>query len=96
MPSPSLASRPIDALPILDLSLLAGGEAGQRQFHAKLLAATHEIGFFYLIGHGIDDAASARAFDVARRFLPCRWPTNCRSRCCAARSFAATPAPAAS
>ncbi len=69
MPSPSLASRPIDALPILDLSLLAGGEAGQRQFHAKLLAATHEIGFFYLIGHGIDDAASARAFDVARRFF---------------------------
>ena len=46
MPSPSLASRPIDALPILDLSLLAGGEAA-------ISAAT-----FYLVAYVINVLAA--------------------------------------
>lgn len=69
MSASSAALQPMDTLPILDLSLLNQGAPAQEQFRAALLAATHEIGFFYLTGHGIPDEGVAQAFDAARRFF---------------------------
>ena len=40
-------------LPILDLSLLDGTAADAARFRDELRRATHEIGFFFLVGHGI-------------------------------------------
>lgn len=53
------------SLPVLDLSDLVDDE---------LLAATHEVGFLALVGHGIPDDVVAAAFAEARRFfaLPLR------------------------
>jgi isopenicillin N synthase-like dioxygenase len=50
----------VTALPVLDLSDLVGDE---------LLAATHEVGFFALVGHGIPDDVVAAAFAEAARFF---------------------------
>jgi isopenicillin N synthase-like dioxygenase len=56
-------------IPLLDMSLLDQGEAGAAEFGAALRTATHELGFFYLVGHGIPDDVTARAFDEAARFF---------------------------
>ena len=41
-------------LPIVDMSLVDGDDTDRAMFRQSLLAATHEVGFFYLVGHGID------------------------------------------
>ena len=40
-------------LPVVDMFLLDGDRADQAAFRDALLQATHEVGFFYLVGHGI-------------------------------------------
>ncbi|GAA4536086.1 isopenicillin N synthase family dioxygenase [Pseudonocardia xishanensis] len=48
-------------LPVLDMARPDIGDA--------LLAATHDIGFFHLVGHGIPDEVTAAAFAEAERFF---------------------------
>jgi isopenicillin N synthase-like dioxygenase len=55
-------------LPILDLSLADDPETAE-DFRAELRRVTHEIGFFYLTGHGIPDGEFSRIIDVAQRFF---------------------------
>jgi len=57
------------SLPILDLSLLDAGPAEAAQFRADLLKAAHEVGFFYLVGHGVDPGLVADLLAVSRRFF---------------------------
>lgn len=57
------------SLPVLDLSRLDAGPAEAAAFRADLLAATHETGFLYLVGHGIPDDVVAAAFAEAERFF---------------------------
>lgn len=59
----------LDALPILDLSDLDRGEEAAAAFRDALRAATHDVGFFYLVGHGIPDEITARAFAEAEDFF---------------------------
>ncbi|MDO8336677.1 MAG: 2-oxoglutarate and iron-dependent oxygenase domain-containing protein [Microcella sp.] len=56
-------------LPVLDLSLLDGSDAEAARFRDELRRATHEVGFFYLVGHGVPAEFIARAFDTARAFF---------------------------
>ncbi|MFI7588826.1 isopenicillin N synthase family dioxygenase [Spongisporangium articulatum] len=56
-------------LPILDLSQLDAGEAAATSFRDALREATHHVGFFYLVGHGIPDDVTVRAFAAAERFF---------------------------
>ncbi len=55
------------SLPVLDFSRLSAGPAEAAAFRDDLSRATHEVGFFYLTGTGVDDLArrleaAARAF----------------------------------
>lgn len=59
-------SDPISSLPILDLTRL---DSEPEAFLRDLRAATHDVGFFYLTGHGIPDAVITRAFAEAERFF---------------------------
>lgn len=61
--------QPPTGLPIVDMSLLAGDDDARTDFRAALRRATHEFGFFYLIGHGIDRDVRDRLFDTARDFF---------------------------
>ncbi len=56
-------------LPVLDLSQLDRGAASAARFRTALLAATHDFGFFYLVGHGIPPAVIAELFAEATRFF---------------------------
>ncbi|MGV8876949.1 MAG: isopenicillin N synthase family dioxygenase [Rhodoglobus sp.] len=57
------------ALPIIDLSLLDGGIESATRFRAQLLAATHDVGFFYLVGHGIEQALMDDLLAASREFF---------------------------
>lgn len=56
-------------LPILDLSLLAGTDDDAARFRDELRRATHEIGFFYLVGHGLQPEFFDRMMSTARAFF---------------------------
>lgn len=59
----------VTEIPQLDLSQLDRGEAAAEEFRTALRAATHEVGFFHLVGHGIPDDVTAAAFAEADRFF---------------------------
>jgi isopenicillin N synthase-like dioxygenase len=53
----------VTALPVVDL------RAGSGQLREGLREAAHEVGFFYLTGHGVPDELAARVLDAARRLF---------------------------
>jgi isopenicillin N synthase-like dioxygenase len=59
----------LSSLPILDISQLDGGAESASRFRDRLREVTHEVGFFYLVGHGIDQDLIDRVLDVSRRFF---------------------------
>ena len=60
---------PLESLPVLDLSTLDDGPDAAHEFREALLAATHDVGFFYLTGHGLTDDDIATAFATAEKFF---------------------------
>ena len=61
-------------LPIIDLTPLRddpgpGDSAAARAVAGELDQACRSLGFFTMVGHGIDAATTARVFDQARRFF---------------------------
>ena len=64
---PSSAPPP---LPVLDLGpLRAGGDAGLRDLAAEIRRAAEEVGFFYVVNHGIDPALQTAAQTAALAFF---------------------------
>jgi len=59
----------MQTLPILDFALLDGSPGDAARFRDELRRATHEVGFFYLVGHGVPRELISRAFDTARAFF---------------------------
>lgn len=57
------------ALPVIDLSRLNGDEEEQHRFRTELREATHRVGFFYLVGHGLSAADIDRMFAITREFF---------------------------
>lgn len=56
-------------LPVVDLAELERGPAAAAAFRTRLREATHEVGFFYLVGHGIPEPVMDRAFATTRDFF---------------------------
>lgn len=59
----------MSGIPVLDLSLLNGTAEQQAQFRDDLRRATHEVGFFSLVGHGVPRELIDRAYETARAFF---------------------------
>lgn len=59
------------ALPVLDLSTYRDDPASPvaRAFVEQLRDVVHEIGFLYLVGHGVSDELNGRVHEVARAFF---------------------------
>ncbi|WP_353988662.1 isopenicillin N synthase family dioxygenase [Ruicaihuangia caeni] len=57
------------SLPVLDLSRLACGDEEAAAFRDDLRRATHEVGFFYLTGHGVPQELIDRMISVGRKFF---------------------------
>ncbi|MGP9767204.1 isopenicillin N synthase family dioxygenase [Halomonas sp. AOP13-D3-9] len=61
-------SRKQPALPILDLRDFTCMDRRQ-DFLANLRHAARDVGFFYLVGHGVDNAITQQIWQVSRRFF---------------------------
>ncbi len=58
-----------ESLPIIDIASLSGSSIDVARIGAALDRACCEFGFFYVTGHGIDPALSARMIALAREFF---------------------------
>jgi isopenicillin N synthase-like dioxygenase len=56
-------------IPIIDVSELVARSASQRSVAERLGDACRESGFFYIVGHGVDEALQARLRDLSREFF---------------------------
>jgi isopenicillin N synthase-like dioxygenase len=63
------AMAPISTLPLLALSRLDAGPLARAAFLRELRATARDVGFFYLVGHGIKVAEMAAVRDAARQFF---------------------------
>lgn len=59
----------LESLPVLDLSELAAGGPSRSRFLTDLRRATHEVGFFYLVGHGVPQSLIDTVIRTARDFF---------------------------
>ncbi|GGF30335.1 isopenicillin N synthase family dioxygenase [Subtercola lobariae] len=57
------------SLPVLDISRLNGSAAEAAAFRDDLRHVTHDVGFFYLTGHGIPQELIDQILGLARRFF---------------------------
>jgi isopenicillin N synthase-like dioxygenase len=64
-----MTSQQITALPVLDISKLQGDSAQREAFLEELRRTAHEVGFFYVSGHGIPQASIDEMLALARRFF---------------------------
>jgi isopenicillin N synthase-like dioxygenase len=56
-------------IPIIDVSELLAGGPSQSAIAAQLGAACQESGFFYIVGHGVDDRLQLRLRELSREFF---------------------------
>jgi len=59
----------IEALPVLDFSTYGRDPGSDAEFLRELAHAAREVGFFYLAGHGIDQALVDEVLSLSRRFF---------------------------
>jgi isopenicillin N synthase-like dioxygenase len=58
-----------DAIPIIDVSALAGRGEGRRQCGKAIGAACREVGFFYVVNHGVEAGLVREVFSLAGEFF---------------------------
>jgi isopenicillin N synthase-like dioxygenase len=56
-------------IPIIDVSPLLAVDGDKRSTAAELGQACRESGFFYIVGHGVDEDLQARLVSLSRRFF---------------------------
>jgi isopenicillin N synthase-like dioxygenase len=59
----------ISPIPQLDLECFDAGEGERTAFLAELRNAARDVGFFYLVGHGVEPDLLGALMDSARRFF---------------------------
>jgi isopenicillin N synthase-like dioxygenase len=56
-------------IPMLDLRRFDAGDAGRAAFLTELRAAAHDVGFFYVTGHGVDVRLLSDVMDITAKFF---------------------------
>lgn len=59
----------LESLPVIDMSGLARGGADAEAVRVELRRVAHDVGFFYLTGHGVDPALVDDILSLSRRFF---------------------------
>jgi len=67
-------------VPIIDVSELVDGTAGRWTGVARLGQACRESGFFYVVGHGVDEGLQVRLRELSRQFFAQDVETKLRIR----------------
>src|SRR5689334_9128997 len=56
-------------IPVIDVHSLVAGTEGRDAVAAQIRRACEESGFFYIVGHGVDEALQQRLEESSRRFF---------------------------
>src|ERR671924_91426 len=56
-------------IPVIDVNPLVVGTEDRRQVAAEIGRACREYGFFYIVGHGVDQDLQRRLEEVSRHFF---------------------------
>jgi isopenicillin N synthase-like dioxygenase len=67
-------------IPIVDVGELVAGRPGQRAVADQLGLACRESGFFYVVGHGVDEGLQNRLRDISRAFFALDTETKMKIR----------------
>jgi isopenicillin N synthase-like dioxygenase len=67
-------------LPVIDLSLFDLGDPWRDQVGAQIDAALSRLGFFYVVGHGVDESVIDPLMAAARRFFAAEEAATSRVR----------------
>ncbi len=67
-------------VPIIDVSELVDGAPGRREVAARLGQACRESGFFYVVGHGVDEGLQRRLRELSRELFAQDVETKMRIR----------------
>jgi isopenicillin N synthase-like dioxygenase len=73
-------ARDFSQIPIIDVSDLVASSAGRQAVAAQLGEACRESGFFYVVGHGVDEALQLRLRELSRQFFAQDLDTKLRLR----------------
>src|SRR5262245_58436090 len=60
---------PPSSIPIIDILALVDGSSEKQQVAAQIGEACRESGFFYITGHGVEEALSSRLEALSREFF---------------------------
>jgi isopenicillin N synthase-like dioxygenase len=67
--TPQANMAPKTQLPVLDLALLQGSAEQQKCFIEQLRVAARDVGFFYVIGHGVSESKQQAILQLAKDFF---------------------------
>ena len=56
-------------IPVIDISALVSGEKDRDEVAGRIGQACHEWGFFYIVGHGVDEHLQRRLEEESRQFF---------------------------
>jgi isopenicillin N synthase-like dioxygenase len=56
-------------IPVIDISPLRTGHEGRQAVARQIAYACHEFGFFFVVGHGVNEVLQERLEDMSRRFF---------------------------
>jgi isopenicillin N synthase-like dioxygenase len=68
----------VDGVPVIDVGPLVVGGPGRSEVAGAIDAACREVGFFSVVGHGVDGAAGAQLESLAREFFALPEPEKAR------------------
>jgi isopenicillin N synthase-like dioxygenase len=69
MANPVTGSERVPGLPLIDIESLIANPGDRSAVAARIREACLDSGFFYIVGHGIDEALQARLEDLSRQFF---------------------------
>ena len=56
-------------IPVIDVSALVSGKEGRDEVAGRIGQACRDWGFFYIVGHGVDEQLQRRLEEVSRQFF---------------------------
>ena len=65
----SMAHDTYSHIPIIDISALVSGKEDRHEVAAKIGQACRDCGFFYIVGHGVEEALQRRMEKVSQEFF---------------------------
>ncbi|WP_420638843.1 isopenicillin N synthase family dioxygenase [Candidatus Poriferisocius sp.] len=60
---------PFDQIPVVDLGPLSGTQPQREELAEELCRICHEVGFFLVVNHGVDDGLHDGIFEMMHRFF---------------------------